>query len=203
MKNTIRLSLAILLSASSAASAAPQQPGFTPFGANGDGTFSPQSSGIPLATFVASATYTPTTGVTTEICGEAGKTVRLISEMWSGSASAAGGMTLSGILTSSPSTGGTSTTVTASPYVSGNTPVAVVKTFTVAPTAGTIVGRLEYLGVPFQATSSLNNPIIITHGADGVTQPITLTAGQCVDFSLTGTVPSSPTLNVALVWTEQ
>lgn len=165
---------------------------------------SSSDSGVP--TYSAIATFTPVAGIVGEICGSASKTITLRNlsmDGWVPLAGTAGGMTVVVHRLSSADAGGTPVAVNKPSYVVGNpTTTALVQGYTAAPSTGTSLGSIYSGTVNFPILGNDTPKSVLP--ATAFTQPITLAgASQCVDMTIAGTVPTTPTLSIGWTWTEQ
>lgn len=150
----------------------------------------------------------PQTGAMDAVCvsGAAGKVVRIKRIAISGINATAQAAAVNLVLRSTANTGGTSTTP-AVVALDSSDPAggAVVRAYTVAPTAGTAIGTVRSQQVGLAASTAASaSPVIWTFDPHVLAKEVVLrSAAQsaCVNFPNAFTT-AGPTINVDVTWTE-
>ena len=155
-----------------------------------------------LPTYSAAASFTPASGVLSQVCGSATKTVHLKQIIIAGTASSAGTLVLNVIKKSTAPSGGTGTAVT---------PVSVddvdaasgasFKYYTAAPTAGTAIGTVASFSLGFPTTAGYQIPAIFQDASN--TKPLTLRgAAECAELQTSSSALTGGNIQVTVTWTE-
>jgi hypothetical protein len=163
-----------------------------------------------LATYVASTKLLSVASVPTDILtivGSATKKVRITRIIISGQQSGGSNVFFQVIKRSALDTGGTSATVTAVPYDSGDAAAtAVVKAYTANPTGlGTAVGNVAGLNllIPGNTTQS-NQPFVMEWGTPQNTKALVLNnATENLAINLNGVTMGGSALDITVEWTEE
>lgn len=159
-----------------------------------------------LPTYAASSTFAATTGVLFSLCGSNSSVVVVRAFQISGTAGSIGTQVLNLVKTSTTPTGGTSATVTPTPFDSNNAAsTSSAKSYTAAPTAGTAIGTIEAFSFTFPTATGGNASTGIPplQTVPQGSQPVVLRgANQCVEIQ-TSSASVSATLSVTATWTEE
>lgn len=157
----------------------------------------------PRKTFSAAANFAPDASPTDifEIYGSASKTIYVTKVVVSGTQNTAGTADMLLLLRSTANSGGTSSTLTNTPHVAGDTATAVVKSYTLNPTTGTLIGNIHYEKLYMPTTTGPCLPLIWQ--ANNFCKPVALTSaamGLCVNFA--GVSRTGNSVCVAVEWFE-
>lgn len=162
-----------------------------------------------LASYSAFSSFT-TAALATDIftiTGSATKTVKIRTVIISGTNTGNTNALVLMLKRSTANTLGTSTTLTNVPNDSNNAAgTATVRSYTVSPTLGTLVGNIEgeLIFLPTLASSNSSSNENITYGDDG-TQPITLRGtSEVFAVNLNGvSLLGTTVMNISINWTEE
>jgi hypothetical protein len=138
------------------------------------------------------------------IFGSPNTTIRVKRISISSSASASQTINVNVIKRSTPDTGGTSTTLTATSYDSLNAaPGATVKAYTVAPTPGAQVGSLMRAAQIFINTAGGTPGLTEFTFGDDIAQCAMLRGvSECICLNLGSALTNSPNIGIDVEWTE-
>jgi len=143
-------------------------------------------------------------GIASLLIGSSTKKVKLIRIEFNCNAAASALVQVAINKYSTTPSGGTSTTIAGVPNDSSDAAAsAVYKSYTVNPTAGTLVGPMGtwVVAAPINSTAAFSNPVNVINFSGGAGEkPITLNnANECIGITLSQAV----FLNITLVWTEE
>jgi len=136
-----------------------------------------------------------------EIYGSASKTIYVTKVVVSGNQTSASSSDVLILLRSTANSGGTSSTLTNVPHVSGDTATAVVKSYTLNPTTGTLIGNIHYEKMFIPAATGPCTPLVWQ--ANNFCKPVALTSetmGLCVNFG--AVTRSGNSVCVSVEWFE-
>jgi hypothetical protein len=160
------------------------------------------SAGTTAATATAAGT-----GVFFSICGSASKTIRIQRLSISGTI-ATGAKNGDVVLkrTSTATSGGTATTLTAAPFDSNNaSATAVAKFYTVLATAGTMAMVVDSgeMYLPLTGTGTSATPLWFRWRDTDSEAPTLRGTTQCLEANFGTTTTNAPSLLVSVAWTEK
>lgn len=176
---------------------------------NPDGSINAEKSTFRASTIIPLVAAVTVNVPFFNIIGSATKTVVVKRITVSGmTLTAVGYFTINVVKLSTPSTGGTSTTLVATPLDSLDAASAVVKAYTAAPAIGTLVGTLASWRALWQATvaaaTGVTDWFTFNFGDQPETRGITLRGvTQEVALLFPVVLASAGTLAVDIEWTEQ